>query len=170
MQQSRSNNFRASRQRKWCKFSPRRACQRCRKLSVKLVQKAEAVIKSLIRRWRFSCYMYAVCCELQPEERAVDTSNVLYGPKEEVLDAYPTGVTETMHSRQFRVSVAFLSGVSVTIGWDTCSMVDLMDPYHLPSGVTWISDKKTAVRGLGGAISHTDGTVRLDTLSLAVGR
>ena len=124
------------------------------------------MIRSLIRRWRFSCY---AACRWQPEEQVMRSTNVLYGPEEEILDAYPTGVTDTMHSRQFRVSVAFLSGVSVMIGWDTCSMVDLIDPDHLPSGVTWISDKKTAVRGLGGAISHTDGTVRLETLSLAVG-
>ena len=129
-------------------------------LQTNFEQVSPATLRLLIREWRFSSY--------------ASTSNqqsvgVQYGPEEEIVDAYPSGVTDTSHSRQFRVSVAFLSGVSLMIGWDTCSMVDLIDPDYLHSGITWISDKKTAVRGLGGAISHTEGTVRLETLSLAVG-
>ena len=64
MQQSRSNSFRASRQRKWYTFSQRRACRRCRKLSVTFVQKAEAVIKSLTKM-----AFLKLCCLLQPVTR-----------------------------------------------------------------------------------------------------
>ena len=89
--------------------------------------------------------------------------------KEEIIDAYPAGVTDTSNSRQFRVSVAFIGTEYVMIGWDTCSMVDLLDPDLVPPKAVWISTKKTAVRGLGGALSYTEGSVRLDDLSLAVG-
>ena len=170
MQQSRSSKFSASRQRKWSKFSQRRACQRCRRITADFEQEAKEVLKLLIRGWRFSCYASANRSQLvEVEEQVTRSVNVLYGPEEEILDAYPTGVTDTAHSRQFRVSVAFLAGASVMIGWDTCSMVDLVDPDYLPCGVIWTSDKKTAVRGLGGVISYIEGTVRLETLSLAVG-
>ena len=39
----------------------------------------------------------------------------------------------------------------------------------VPTNAVWISTTKTAVRGLGGSISYTDGTVKLENLSLAVG-
>ena len=94
---------------------------------------------------------------------------VIYGPEEEIIEAYPAGVTDTSNSRQFRVSVGFIDSEYIMIGWDTCSMVDLLDPDMVPTNAVWISNTKTAVRGLGGSISYTDGTVRLSNLSLAVG-
>jgi hypothetical protein len=59
MQQSRSSKFSASRQRKWSKFSQRRACQRCRRITADFEQEAKEVLKFLIRGWRFSCYASA---------------------------------------------------------------------------------------------------------------
>ena len=99
----------------------------------------------------------------------VASSLVVYGPEEEIIEAYPAGVTDTSNSRQFRVSVGFTDSEYVMIGWNTCSMVDLSDPDMVPTNAVWISNTKTAVRDLGGSISYTDGTVKLDSLSLAVG-
>ena len=83
--------------------------------------------------------------------------------------AYPSGVKSDRWYKSLRVSIAFLGGEQIVLGWDTASMLDMILPASVSAQHVWTSRKPTKVRGIGAGVTHSEGVVCVEDLQLVVG-